>query len=344
MHAETLAQAQDLGRRLVAAKLIAPWDVNSLLEEVRETGVRLEWLLEDRRVLSVRSIALSLWPRALSADLQVPPREVLDLVPVEWAYCHLVLPLHSSGVAVSLAMENPCHPVPIRDIQTRTGLEVNPFGEDGVHLYATIQRFYGPLTLPGLKTISDPAHPGHAFLCAFKEFWGHLQNVSQDRFSAFIDRWVTGKGIHPATGELLKALFGAIQSEHAYREGDVSCYLPALSDPDSVLKRARKGLVKLQDEAVEHLYARWNMLRRHSENLDAATVATLHASNLRDLHLYRVAQKLSPKLQELREVHREDPDAVDFVAFLDETQAHLEEVPDMACDEVAWLLSDWSLD
>ena len=343
MYADAFTQAQELGHRLVAAKLVFGERLEELLEKVRKTGIRLEWLLESHRELSMKVIAFSLWPKADPSDLQAPPKEVLDMVPAEWAHCHLVLPMRLTDGCLGLAMEDPAHSALIQDIQARTGLCVVPFAAAGDQLYEAIQRCYGPMVLPELKSLRDPRHPGHAFLVAFSAFWTHLGDIDRDRFAAFIDRWVSAKGIHPATGELLKELFNAVQSEHHEQEGSASCYLPCLPEPDSARQQANDGLYRLREEGTEHLYHRWNLLRRHAEELDAATVATLHASNLRDLHLLRVVQKLSPRLKLLEDFHRRDPDAADFLDFVRETQTLVGEAPDIACDEAAWLLGHWSL-
>ena len=139
-----------VGEILIRAGLIDEMQLRAALGDQGKWGARLGVTLVKMGLVEEQDLV-----RALAQQLQIPVvglegkrvhREVLELVPVEFAEKHLCLPLFikegPGGRTLFVGMDDPCNFEAIDDLGFHTGLKVQPVLVSPSELCEAIDRFY----------------------------------------------------------------------------------------------------------------------------------------------------------------------------------------------------------
>ena len=155
-----------IGEILVRAGVIDQHQLNAALGEQRRWGKPLGATLVklgfvDERDL-VRALASQLALPVASLDGKRIAPKVLDLVPLEMAHEHMVLPLFvkqaESRTTLFLAMEDPGDLAVLDDLAFRTGMQVKPVMMSPSEICEGIDRYYRDRVAP-TPEVCEPAPP-----------------------------------------------------------------------------------------------------------------------------------------------------------------------------------------
>ena len=148
-----------LGEILVRAGVVDPAQLRSALGEQRRWGRRLGQTLLSMGVLSERDLV-----RALASQLGIPvvnlagksvEAEILQLIPVELAEKHRILPLfvkHVEGLAtLFLGVEDPTDVEAIDDARFQCGMSISPIMVGPTELGKAIARCYPDACAPSAE-------------------------------------------------------------------------------------------------------------------------------------------------------------------------------------------------
>ncbi|HPF99522.1 MAG TPA: ATPase, T2SS/T4P/T4SS family [Kiritimatiellia bacterium] len=128
MAAESATVSERVIDILIKRKVVKAEQLSELRNEAATSGVRIEKLLVDRRVVPPPLMAL-----ALSEYLKMPPltlahftpsTELLDLVPREMLQKHMMIPLAKVGRQLTLALGDPFDVIGLEEVHAQTNLEI----------------------------------------------------------------------------------------------------------------------------------------------------------------------------------------------------------------------------
>jgi type IV pilus assembly protein PilB len=139
--------SQRLGNLLVQEKVITPQQLQTAMEQVRESGYRLGAVLSRLGYVSEDDVASFVShqygiPAINLAYFDVDPT-VVKLIPVETAKRYQVLPLSRVGSTLTLAMVDPTNVFALDDIHFMTGLKVEPVIAAEAVVMERIEKLYG---------------------------------------------------------------------------------------------------------------------------------------------------------------------------------------------------------
>lgn len=137
-----------LGELLTNEKLITQGQLEEALQAQVIFGGKLGTILIEMGVVSEKNMAGALkqllgFPCAQPEDLENIPRSVIDIISLELAEKHKVIPVAVTGRKLTLAMADPRDIQAIDEIAFRTGYIVLPMLALEVRLYFALERYYG---------------------------------------------------------------------------------------------------------------------------------------------------------------------------------------------------------
>lgn len=156
-----------LGELLVREKLITQAQLEDALQAQVIFGGKLGTIMVEMGLVGERAMAAALkqllgFPCAQTEDLEDIPRDLIDLIGLELADRHMVVPLALNGRKLTLAMADPRDIQAIDEIAFRTGYIIVPVLALEVRLYLALERYYGikrPMryTAPPKQVHDEPA-------------------------------------------------------------------------------------------------------------------------------------------------------------------------------------------
>ncbi|MHB8709477.1 MAG: GspE/PulE/PilB domain-containing protein [Desulfuromonadales bacterium] len=140
--------ALKLGELLVNEKLITQGQLEEALQAQVIFGGKLGTILIEMGVVSEKIMAEALkqqlgFPCARPEDLEDIPRSTIDIISLELAENHKVIPVSVTGRKLTLAMADPRDIQAIDEIAFRTGYIILPMLALEVRLYFALERYYG---------------------------------------------------------------------------------------------------------------------------------------------------------------------------------------------------------
>ncbi len=153
-----------LGEMLVEAGHLTRLQLEEALRIQKETNKRLGDVLKERRWVTEQQII-----EMLEFQLGIPfvdvssvylPAGIEQTVPVQIAQRHTLVPVRIEGNKLFVAMEDPLSIVAVDDVQTVSGMEVQPMLGRGPAIVAAINRIYG--SKKAEQAIEDFAREGTA--------------------------------------------------------------------------------------------------------------------------------------------------------------------------------------
>ena len=136
-----------VGEILVRQGALSPERLEQALSIVAERGSRLKDVLTGTNILPE-----SQYVEALARDLGLPvlskisadeiPAELVELVPINFARQHELLPLSINGEVLRVAIANPLDLSPLDDLRALTGKRCEPIVASGEVIEAAINRVY----------------------------------------------------------------------------------------------------------------------------------------------------------------------------------------------------------
>lgn len=153
--------ALKLGELLISENLITQGQLEEALQAQVIFGGKLGTILIEMGLVSEKLIGGALkqllgFPCAQPEDLEDIPRAVIDIISLELAEKHKVVPVSVTGRKLTLAMADPRDIQAIDEIAFRTGYIILPVLALEVRLYFALERYYG-LRRP-MRYIAPPKH------------------------------------------------------------------------------------------------------------------------------------------------------------------------------------------
>jgi hypothetical protein len=150
-----------LGELLVNEKLITREHLEEALQAQVIFGGKLGTIMIEMGLLSEKTMTGALkqllgFPCAQPEDLEDIPRNVIEIISLELAEKHMVIPVAVSGRKLTLAMADPRDIQAIDEISFRTGYIILPMLSLEVRLYFALERYYG-IKRP-IRYIAPPKH------------------------------------------------------------------------------------------------------------------------------------------------------------------------------------------
>ncbi len=147
-----------IGELLLREGLINREDLDRALQQQKETGTRLGFVLVTSGALSEADLTrvLSMQYRVPAVDLtetEIDPK-ILKLVPADFASKHLILPLRRVGRTLTVAMANPTDLGVIDDLKFVTRFDVDAVVAGEYTLRKAIDRYY-EISNDGLGDLLD---------------------------------------------------------------------------------------------------------------------------------------------------------------------------------------------
>ncbi len=147
-----------IGELLLREGLISREDLDRALQQQKETGTRLGFVLVTSGALSEADLTrvLSMQYRVPAVELsetEVDPK-ILKLVPADFASKHLILPLRRVGRTLTVAMANPTDLSVIDDLKFVTRFDVDAVVAGEYTLRKAIDRYY-EISNDGLGDLLD---------------------------------------------------------------------------------------------------------------------------------------------------------------------------------------------
>ena len=144
-----MSERRTIGQILISAGRITDDDVNRALEHQRDNGGYFGEALVASGIVSQDELDWGLasqfdlpyvFPEADSVDL-----EAAGLVSAEWALANLTLPILRTEGSIKVIIDSPLKVDPIRELEERTGLEVEVALASPVSIRDTILEVFGRL-------------------------------------------------------------------------------------------------------------------------------------------------------------------------------------------------------
>ena len=137
-----------LGELLTNEKLITQGQLEEALQAQVIFGGKLGTILIEMGLVNEKVMAGALkqllgFPCARPEDLENIPRSVIDIISLELAEKHKVIPVAVTGRKLTLAMADPRDIQAIDEIAFRTGYIILPMLALEVRLYFALERYYG---------------------------------------------------------------------------------------------------------------------------------------------------------------------------------------------------------
>ncbi len=151
--------ASNLGELLLREKLLTSDQLKSALDLQKKNGIPLTTALVNLKYVTEEEMAKALsrqlgYPYIDLNQFEVYP-EVINLIPVEIAKKHMVMPIHRIRSFLTLAMVDPTDLDIIEDIRFRTGLSIQPVIASETGIMNAISRYYGTTDSIRVKKILD---------------------------------------------------------------------------------------------------------------------------------------------------------------------------------------------
>jgi len=142
---------------LLRDKIITQADLDKALAEQKKAGGELSKILVKLNLIGEKELAF-----ILSEGLGIPPidisrlkvdPEVVKLIPQNIAVNYQVMPISKIGNNLTLAMADPLNIFAIENVETLTGLKINPIIGRSSDIMQAIQRYYLTDTTETTKTL-----------------------------------------------------------------------------------------------------------------------------------------------------------------------------------------------
>jgi CheY-like chemotaxis protein len=142
-----MTERKKFGEILIDAGVLTARGLKSALILQKITGKRLGQVLEERKIITERDIAIVLSKQfSLKTVFDISknniPQEALDMVDSDEALKKLILPLRLEGNKLSLAMANPLDITTIDDLSFRTGLQIMTYVTTAEEVIAGVNTHY----------------------------------------------------------------------------------------------------------------------------------------------------------------------------------------------------------
>ncbi len=151
--------ASNLGELLLREKLLTSDQLKNALDYQKKNGTALTTALVSLRYVTEEDMAKALsrqlgYPYIDLNQFEVYP-EVINLIPVEIAKKHMIMPIHRIRSFLTLAMVDPTDLDIIEDIRFRTGLSIQPVITSESGIMNAISKYYGTSDSLRVKKILD---------------------------------------------------------------------------------------------------------------------------------------------------------------------------------------------
>jgi type IV pilus assembly protein PilB len=151
--------ASNLGELLLREKLLTSDQLKNALDYQKKNGTALTTALVSLRYVTEEDMAKALsrqlgYPYIDLNQFEVYP-EVINLIPVEIAKKHMIMPIHRIRSFLTLAMVDPTDLDIIEDIRFRTGLSIQPVITSESGVMNAISKYYGTSDSLRVKKILD---------------------------------------------------------------------------------------------------------------------------------------------------------------------------------------------
>ncbi len=151
--------ASNLGELLLREKLLTSDQLKSALDLQKKNGIPLTTALVNLKYITEEEMAKALsrqlgYPYIDLNQFEVYP-EVINLIPVDIAKKHMVMPIHRIRSFLTLAMVDPTDLDIIEDIRFRTGLSIQPVIASETGIMNAISKYYGATDSIRVKKILD---------------------------------------------------------------------------------------------------------------------------------------------------------------------------------------------
>ncbi|MFQ6109556.1 MAG: type IV-A pilus assembly ATPase PilB [Candidatus Aminicenantales bacterium] len=151
--------ASNLGELLLREKLLTSEQLKNALEYQQKNGTALTTALVTLKYVTEEEMAKALsrqlgYPYIDLNQFEVYP-EVINLIPVEIAKKHMIMPIHRIRSFLTLAMVDPTDLDVIEDIRFRTGLSIQPVIASESGIMNAINKYYGASDSLRVKKILD---------------------------------------------------------------------------------------------------------------------------------------------------------------------------------------------
>lgn len=155
-------QKRRIGELLVAARLISLEQLSEALQAQTKAGGKLGEILLSLGYLDVKTFAsfLAKQPGIASIDLSnyEVPRELLTLMPPEFARKHDIFPIDKLGSLLTVAMMCPLDSRTIRELEAKTNLRIKALLCPMNDIRAAINRYYPEAEAPPLTIEQSASH------------------------------------------------------------------------------------------------------------------------------------------------------------------------------------------
>lgn len=179
--------ALKLGELLISENLLTQGQLEEALQAQVIFGGKLGTILIEMGLVSEKLIGGALkqllgFPCAQPEELEDIPRSTIDIIGLELADKHKVVPLSVTGRKLTLAMADPRDIQAIDEIAFRTGYIILPVLALEVRLYFALERYYG-LKRP-MRYIAPPKHVREELdrLHTAKEVGGGTQKPVEEEY------------------------------------------------------------------------------------------------------------------------------------------------------------------
>jgi len=149
-----------LQKILLRDNIISQGDLDKALEEQQKSGGELSKILVKLKMINEKELSL-----LLSEGLGIPPIDisrlsidpaVIKIIPQDIAYKYKIMPISKIGKNLTLAMADPLNIFAIDNVESLTGLKINPIIGKASDIEDAVQKYYeeeGGDTTSKLETI-----------------------------------------------------------------------------------------------------------------------------------------------------------------------------------------------
>ncbi len=151
--------ASNLGELLIREKLLDTVQLQTAVDYQKKNEVAMGTAIVSLGLLSEEEMAQALsrqlgYPYINLDQFEVYP-DVINLIPVEIAQKHLIMPIHRIRSFLTLAMLDPTDLDVIEDIRFRTGLSIQPVIASETGIINAVKKYYGSSDSLRVKQIVD---------------------------------------------------------------------------------------------------------------------------------------------------------------------------------------------
>ncbi|NOR15007.1 MAG: type IV-A pilus assembly ATPase PilB [Candidatus Aminicenantes bacterium] len=151
--------ASNLGELLIREKLLDTDQLQTAVDYQKKNEVAMGTAIVSLGLLSEEEMAQALsrqlgYPYINLDQFEVYP-DVINLIPVEIAQKHLIMPIHRIRSFLTLAMLDPTDLDVIEDIRFRTGLSIQPVIASETGIINAVKKYYGSSDSLRVKQIVD---------------------------------------------------------------------------------------------------------------------------------------------------------------------------------------------